>query len=249
MHDLLSGGGEVDHDKAVEIGRWFEKTFRVKTPKTPKGTKPLKELAQKFEHVLVVATAWRKKPGQARIEIETLWRQLEPHLAELNKFYTDEEGLVVPAEVTVGSNHYSNPAGLDEKNLTPLIRRIEAIFSMLTGWRKRAISGGVKVIIAGPKDMPGSRVLALYSPSGDHIKIRATPQVLSSGFEETLIHELGHRYEHTQHPPRLKDPQWFTTDYSRTGRDEIFAELFMLSELSPSGPYRDTVQKFEELMS
>ena len=137
-----------------------------------------------------------------------------------------------------------------------MISGIEKVFSELVGWRKKALSGGVRVIFAGPKDFHGT-ASGTYRSETDELWIRATPggkiQRAGSGyagFDYVIVHELGHRYERKHHQPYDFDSSaWHTSRYSRK-EGESFAELFALSNFNmTSQGGAEVLPRFEHLMT
>jgi hypothetical protein len=244
-----------DTDKAKDVGQWFEKNFRVKSPKTPRGLKVLKDKGEKLRWWLT-AGASSSSPEIAQREVASVWAEIRPQLGDLVAGFTDEGSVVVPKELRVGSNIYVNEVGVNEAALKKYASRLEAIFDDLKGWHKKALVGGVEVVLASPRNFRGTAGGVYKMSEGGKLYVRATPAVLSrsggyGSFEYILTHELGHRYEHKNRMPSEdfdKSP-WWTTKYSRND-GESFAELFALSHFNLHGAWDSaTVDRFEALMS
>lgn len=232
MTDMLADK-PLDAGKGKALAAWLADNFYFLSPRTPKGQKHLKELAGKL-HWFLNSGISMHNPETARETIEHTWSELEPHLSALAQFFSGEGGKDIPKELKLGSNTFINGAGLDEKKLGEYAARIEDIFKDLKGWRKGALTGGVKVLFASPKDFAGTAG-GKYKQDQDTLYVRTTPNVLKregkayAGFEYIIVHELGHRYEHKHHVKIDYDkPAWWTTPYSRK-EGEAFAELFALT--------------------
>jgi hypothetical protein len=252
MEDLLEGK-TYDVNEAKAIADWLKDTFRFKSPKTPKGQKVLKERMD--------ALWWSLAHGGLvhQSAVEHTWnKDIKPHLAELVRYFSDEGGTVIPSEVTIGGNTYFNKAGLNEETLQKYAKRIGALFDTITGWRAKALKGGVKVAFASPRDFRGTAG-GKYRSTEDTLYVRTTPAVLkrSDGYaslDYILVHELGHRYERFNPLPEDFDkPHWWTSKYSRTegmGGSESFAELFAIGHYQMKGPWDYAiVERFEGVMS
>lgn len=245
MDDLLTG--EYDPAKAKQVADWLQNNFRFKSPKTPRGQKQLKEEVHKLWWALAYGGA------SYRATVEDAWSKIKPETSNLVRHFTDEGGVLVPAEKKVGSTTYLNKAGLDVKTLERYIKRIEQVLATVNGWRKKAFAGGLTVVFASPRDFNGTAT-GKYKSSEDAMLIRTTPSVLKRGagyasFEYILIHELGHRYEYKNRLPEDFDkPHWHTTRYSRQD-NESFAELFALGHFDLKGSWdQSVVERFEQVM-
>jgi hypothetical protein len=257
MEALLRNYNEAE---AKALGAWIEANFRVNSPKTPRGMKPLKETAKKMVWVLKHRLNQSPAGSEAKVrdEVAADWAKIEPQLAAFAAKFTDEGGTVVPKELSVGGTTYVNKAGLTEPNLRKYVKRLEAILSSLKGWRAKAADGGLKIVLASPKDFRGTAG-GRYSSSEDTLYVRTTPAVLKRGagygsFEYILVHELGHRYDKLHGAGYDFDqPKWWTTQYSRKERfgfSESFAELFAIGHFNLRGNWsQDTVDRFERLMT
>jgi len=194
---------------------------------------------------------------KAQAEVRAIWAEVEPQMPLLLKF-TDEGGTVVPKELKIGTTTFQNKAGLSETNLKKYAKRLSTLFKSLTGWRSKALKGGLTVVMASPKDFRGTAG-GKYKRDEDALYVRTTPAVLKratgyASFDYILIHELGHRYERYNYPSIDFDrPEWWTTRYSRTdgmGGSESFAELFALGHFRLTGNWdQSIVERFESVMS
>jgi hypothetical protein len=233
-----------DDGAAKSLGKWIAENFRTQGPKTPPGQKDLKENVE--------ALRWYLMHGgeSYRASIEAVWPRIEPKIADLVRYFSDE-GEVVPKELAVGNRVYINAAGLSQKALDQYAARLEAVFKSLGGWRAKALTGTLKVVLASPKEFRGTSG-GKYKSGEDALYIRATPSVLKRGsgyasFEYILVHELGHRYERVASLSRDFDT-WTTTRYSYK-EGEAFAELFAIGHFGLTGNWDDgVVKKFEEAM-
>lgn len=254
MDDLLQ---DFDGPKAKAVGEWFEENFRVSSPKTPKGGKELKDKAQKLVWVLkhrLGQTAGEGAAEKARAEVESDWKTIEPQVAQLVAGFTDEGGKVVPKEVTLGGVTFVNEVGVDEATVEKYAKRLSAIFDTLHGWRAKALQGGLRVVLASPRNFTGTAG-GKYKTNEDALYVRTTPTVLKrdgagyGGFEYIIVHELGHRYERFNRVPKDFDqPVWLTSRYS-TKEGESFAELFAIGHFKIKGTWNPgIVERFEQEM-
>lgn len=226
MTQLLADFGS---DEAHKLGAWFENTFRVKSPQTPKGQKALKDLGAKL--------AWWLKctylePDKHRSQVALSWQAVQPQLDNLVHYFSDEGTKQVPKQIEARGIVYLNLIGFEAGKFKKYVTELGSLFASVSGWRRKALTGTLKVALAGPAEFRGTAG-GVYKSEKDTLFVRATPQVLKRGVgyaspHYILIHELGHRYEHKEHLPADFDkPQWQTTPYSRK-EGEAFAELFAL---------------------
>lgn len=260
MDDLLR---DFSAEKAHEVGLWFEANFRVKSPKTPKGGKALKDEATSFLWVLKHRLSYpHLKPEEylpgasekAKEEITARWKGIEPNLSQLVSLFTDEGGKVVPKELVLGGTTYENEIGVDGPTLEKYAKRLDAIFGGITGWRAKALKSGLKVVLASPRNFTGT-VGGKYKRDRDALLIRTTPNILKRGsgyasFEYIIVHELGHRYERFNRVPQDFDRvEWWTTKYSRN-EGESFAELFAVGHFGLTGTWdKAIIERFEKVMT
>ncbi len=253
IRDLLSGPLDIQKGKA--LAAWMSDNFHFKGSKTPKGGKDLKDILRMLHWALDVGIGHGGDPEIMRPTIESDWSKIQPRLNDLVKLFTEEGGKVVPKEVKVGANTYSNLSGFSEKQLDGYIKALEAVFDELKGWRKKALAGGLKVVLAGPGEFHGTAA-GKYKSNEDSLYVRATPKILKrsrgtyGSFDYIIIHELGHRYEYKRRPSVDFDRQeWFTSPYSMK-EGEGFAELFAISNFGIKGPWKqETLDRFEDFMT
>jgi hypothetical protein len=240
--------GEYDLSEAKKIGAWLEQNFRFKSPKTPKGQKDLKDEVNKLWWALSFG-------GETyRDTIAAAWEAIRPRVKDLIRYFTDEGGVVVPDSIQVGGNTYLNKAGLNAATLEKYAKRLEQVFDTITGWRSKALTGGLKVAFGSPRDMHGTAT-GKYKSDEDTLYVRTTPAVMKrdsgyAGFDYILVHELGHRYERKNRIPEdFDDPDWWTSKYSRK-EGEGFAELFAIGHYRLKGSWDDeTLDRFEKVMT
>jgi len=251
MTGLLS---DFSPEKSQNIGKWFGENFRVQSPKTPRGMKDLKDKAEALRWFLTHGPSSTTDQEKLRETIQHWWDQIRPRIDDLVNGFSDEGTVVVPKELTLGNVTYLNEAGVNEASLKRYATRLQSIIDSLTGWHKKALAGGVTVVLASPKSFSGTAG-GKYKSSEDRLLVRTTPNVLKRGagygsFEYIIVHELGHRYERKNRVPEDFDkPPWWTTKYSRN-EGESFAELFALSHFNLHGPWdQATVERFQALMS
>ena len=146
-----------------------------------------------------------------------------------------------------------NATGVDEVTLTKYAKRVEAIFVSVKGWRKKALQGGVKVVLASPRDFRGT-VAGKYKRAEDALYIRATTNILKrdagyGSFEYIVVHELGHRFEKFNDTRDFDRSEWLTTQYSHS-EGEAFSELFSLGHFGIRGKWDQAiVERFEKEMT
>jgi hypothetical protein len=259
MEALFANFSEVAADEAAD---WFKDTFRFEASKTPAGQKALKEKASKFHWFLRSAAGFKGMGNtgmgweRAGKEAARIWQEeIKPAAADLVRYFTDEGGKVVPKEMKAGGNTYVNLIGFDEKKLGQYVAEIEKVFDTLKGWRRQALSGGVRVVFAGPKDFRGTAG-GTYRSAVDELWIRATAggrlERGGSGYGGlgyVIVHELGHRYDR-KHGTKFdfERPEWFTSKYSHKDGEQ-FAELFAISNFDLKGDWNQAIiEKFNGLM-
>lgn len=250
MESLLQG--DYDVEEAKKTAAWLEQNFRFKSPKTPRGQKALKEQMDKLW--------WSLAHGGLvhRSSVQFTWDEIKPKVADLVRYFSNEGTSVVLDKIELGGNTYLNQAGLDTPTLEKYAKRLESLFSTLTGWRAQALKGGFKVAFASPRDFRGT-ASGKYRQSEDTLYVRTTPAVMKrgdgyGGFDYILIHELGHRYDAKNHVPVDFDrPEWWTSKYSQTeslAGSESFAELFAIGHYGLRGSWDPAIlDRFEKVMS
>jgi hypothetical protein len=170
-------------------------------------------------------------------QLQIAWSHVEPELDNIIRAFTSEGGGKLPTlEKKIGGNTYVNKVGASDKAIDQMAATIEGVFDTLKSWRKKALSGGVRVILAGAADFRGTSS-GKYRRETDELWIRATtggriekaaPGSYGS-LSYVIVHELGHRYEAKNRVSVDFDrPEWWTTSYSRN-EGESFAELFALT--------------------
>lgn len=236
--------------EARELGDWIKEKFPVVwTSRTPRGQKAVKERLKLFHHSLIQTY----DHGESRVEqLRSDWNELRPLVDNLARYFSLEGPVRVPPEIQVGSNTYRNLVGWPEARLTKFVAGLEELWASLKGWRRDALVGGLKVVLAGPKYFRGTAT-GVYRSGEDALYVRATPRVLkrTRGYADPqyiLVHELGHRYEWKRPLPEDFDRiHWQTTRYSRK-EGERFAELFALGHYDLKGPWDPVVDRFERRM-
>jgi hypothetical protein len=256
--------GPFERSKAYDLADWITKFFKVGI-----SVRGHREMADSLDRFLGTLNQFRNEHGwvlspnadtMTQGSIRNLWeRDLKPKMGELIQYFTDEGGSKLLSEYKIGSNTYLNKVGMSKDNLIKYATRLDALFSGLSGWRKKSLSGGLTVALAPPKSFRGT-ASGRYSASEDILYVRAIPKVLqrSSGtygsIDYILIHELGHRYErYHQLTVDFDKPEWWTSKYSMTesmsGSSESFAELFAIGHFNVTGPWdQSKVEQFEKLM-
>lgn len=262
MDDLLKDE-KLDPTKGEALSNWLTDNFYILSPKTPKGQKAVKELANKLHWWLKSGIRMHKtdtpeRETGLRNTIELTWKELEPHLDALSKYFSSEGGKLVPKELVLNGNKFINGAGLDEKKLAEYAGRLDSIFNDLKDWRKGALAGGVRVLFASPKDFGGGTAGGKYKTDQDTLMVRTTPDVLKrvgkayAGFEYIIVHELGHRYERKHHlSVDFDKSEWWTTPYSQK-EGEAFAELFALTNFGITRAHKTwdpaIIERFEKVV-
>jgi hypothetical protein len=245
-----------------EFAKWIVHNFHFQTRYTPKGMKREKEELDRFYRSIERDVEYYEHylPGALTNSIRSLWedqrmKALVP--AWVSAFSSVEGGAkALTREKKVGGNTYVNMVGVNDEKLDAMIAEMEGIFAGLKGWHRGALSGGIKVHLAGPKDFRGT-ASGKYGREGDILWIRATVggriERAGSGyggFSYVVTHELGHRYEAKHHLKVDFDrAEWHTTKYS-INDGESFAELFALSNFGMTSMAKPGVlENFEAVMS
>ena len=256
--EVLLNGEPRDVDGAIALSDWIKKNFKVGV-----RVRGHKELAGELDRLVEILTQYYGRgigdPTFGQSMVKTIWnRGIKPRLDELTKYFTDEGGSKLVSDYKIGSNTYLNKVGMSEDNLIKYATRLDALFGSLSGWRKKALSGGLTVALAPPKYFHGT-ASGKYRSSEDTLYVRAIPKVLQrsggsyGSIDYILIHELGHRYEHFHRlPVDFDKPEWWTSRYSMTeslSGSESFAELFAIGHFNITGPWdQSKVERFEKLM-
>ena len=256
--------GPYERSKAYDLADWMKQNFKVGV--SVRGHRGMADSLDRFMGVLNQFRnehGWVLSPGADEMtqrSIRSLWeRDLKPKIDELIQYFTDEGGSKLVSEYKIGSNTYLNKVGMSEDNLIKYATRLDSLFSGVSGWRKKALSGGLTVALAPPKHFKGTSS-GKYSSSDDILYVRAVPKILQrsggsyGSVDYILIHELGHRYQNLHRlPVDFDKPEWWTSKYSMTeslsGASESFAELFAIGHFNLTGPWEQSkVERFEKLM-
>jgi len=242
-------------EEVAEFRKWIADNFRL-SGRVPKEGKMAQSELNRFWRALEPASKRFGLEAGAFHFMTSLWGQIQREVPAMIQYLTTEGTLkAVPVfEKKVGGNTYVNMVGASEERFNEMISAIEGVFSTLKGWRAAALSGGITVNFAGPKDFRGT-ASGHYSRDGDVLWIRATPggriEKGGSGYgglAYVITHELGHRYEAKHHVPVDFDKtQWLTSPYSRKD-GEGFAELFALSNFGITHYKPEVVEKFDAAM-
>lgn len=250
---------DAEKARIADLAHWFRQNFRVESAKTPRGQKGRKEEWARFLDIL----GYFSQPGgttyiAAIHDLIERWEGLKKDVPELVKYFTSEGDTgrgkeEVLSEIKGQHATYFNRAAMSNANFKKYAKRIDDLFGELRGWRKKALRGNLKVVFMGAKAIG---VQGKYREATDEMWVKATPKVLqraSGGYgspEYIIIHELGHRYEKFNRPPKDFDHmEWKTTRYS-WNEGESFAELFALGHFGIKGPWdQGIVSKFEDIMS
>lgn len=247
-----------DQQAALEFLTWLKKNFKVQV-----AVRGHKELSGELDRLIDILTGYYgqgSNPSFGSSMVQQIWdRGIKPRLEELTQYFTDEGGSKLLNEYKIGSNTYLNQVGMSKDSLVKYATRLDSLFETLTGWRKKALSGGLTISLAPPKYFRGTSS-GKYRSSEDILYVRAVPKILQrsggsyGSVDYILIHELGHRYERF-HPLKVNfdTPEWWTSKYSMTesmsGSSESFAELFAIGHFDITGPWdQRKVSSFEKLM-
>jgi hypothetical protein len=231
-----------DYKKGKDFVEWFLSKFPVNT-RTPRGTPKDKVLAKKQAVMFVEllrdlmssggALDAGNLPPHLRVHFQdklesglniarmSFKNNIERNLDDLVSYFSTEgSGVSVPVKINIGNIEFENRVGLNEKSLQKYAKSIAQTLNV-SGWRRKALKGGLKVVLAGPADFRGTSG-GKYRQSEDALYVRATPKVLkrAEGYGSVnyiLVHELAHRYEKKVGLPENFDvPEWWTTKYSMT---------------------------------
>jgi hypothetical protein len=254
--------GPLEPGPYAELSKWVAANFRVDSAKTPRGQKRLKEEGDRFLRGLRALS----HPGStlhpaAKDMVEGAWDRIKPRLDDLVQYFTTEGDAArgkreVLTELKLGQATYYNRSNLSNESFKRYAEGVERVFASLKGWRKKALSGNLKVAFVGAQEM---RSQGKYKQADDTLLVRATPKVLkrTQGYgtmDYIIVHELGHRYErfHGTGGVDFDKPEWWTTRYSRTesmAGSESFAELFALGHFRLTGDWSPvTIDRFEKVM-
>lgn len=258
-----------DYGKAKELGDWMNATFSFGASRTPRGQKETKKDAEFLHrfliHQRVPVEGDTEERRQARVaELKQRWGYLEDKVdALVQHFSRAGKGKSVPAEMKAGGNTYINQVGFSERILKKWVAHFEKLWGSLKGWRRKALAGGLTVVLSRPSEFgQGSTAAGVYRAAKDQMMVRATPKILkrSGGSygapDYVLVHELAHRYERKARQPNDFDKRhWWTTKYSRK-EGESFAELFAMGHFKPTNASMavdketaaERIAKFERIM-
>jgi hypothetical protein len=245
-------------NQALELAAWFSQTFTFLASRTPTGMKDVKVSAEHLYQMLLqlkdisdptYIENWVRFGAQ---HVQDAFNRI--NLPRLVAGFSRTEA--VPGEVRVGGNHYINEIGLGATRFKPYVDSLETLWGSLQGWRRKALDGGLTVVLAGPSTFGGTSA-GKYQTQADRMLVRATPRILKrtagtyGSPDYILVHELGHRYEHKHHIP-AESERLYTTRYSQTdalGGSEAFAELFALGHYGGFGKYHEELARFEQIMA
>lgn len=248
----------LDEAEGRALAEWLRENVRFDISKTPKGGKVFKGALEKLHYWLRNGPRDGDRPG-VRASIEDAWADVDRHLEEIVRLFSEEGGVSRPKELRVGSNLYLNLSGFTEPQLKKFAESLEQVFDGLKGWRQKALAGGVRVALAGPKEFRGTAA-GKYKREEDTLYVRATPAVLKrtrgsyGSFDYIIVHELGHRYDDKHRlPTDFEQSEWHTSKYSTTetmSGGESFAELFAISNYGITGAWDAAiVDRFEAVMA
>ncbi len=248
-----------DNPPAVEVHdfrKWIAANFKL-TGRVPAEAKRAREDLERFWRYLETAESHGFMPGVFPTSFGESWHHLRTELPTIVQFLSAEGTGKAPVfEKKVGGNTYVNMVGAAEPRFDAMIGAIEGVFSGLSGWRRKALDGGLHVVFAGPKDFHGT-ASGKYRSEQDQLWIRATTGgkieqrgAGYGGLAYVITHELGHRYERKHHVLFDFDrPEWLTTSYSHKD-GESFAELFALSNFGITNQGGgEILPRFEHLMA
>lgn len=256
--------GSYDRSKGEDLADWVKEKFKVGV-----RVRGHTDLANDLEKLVETLNFFKVNHGAIfspdtdkfiQTSVANLWKQrLRPEIGDLIQYFTDEGGSKLVKEYKIGSNTYLNKVGMAADSLEKYSRRLDSLFESISGWRKKALAGGLTVALAPPKYFRGTSS-GKYRQSEETLYVRAIPKVLQrsggsyGSVDYILIHELGHRYQHLHRlPVDFDKPEWWTSKYSMTesmsGASESFAELFAIGNFNLTGPWdQSKVKRFEELM-
>ncbi len=241
-------------EKALEVSKWMRANMRIFT-RAPSQAKNIKDSMESLAKLLadVGNRNWVVNVEQY---VQQVWKDHQPFLHEVDLLA--RKGGPAQIELKVDGHTFFNEAGLSDQKFTQYAKSLVDLFGSLKGWRLRALEGGVKVVLAGPRAFRGTAA-GKYRLVEDRLYVRATPAILHRGAgtygapDYIIVHELGHRFEHREKIPRNFDStDWFTSTYSYND-GETFAELFALGHFGIEGvhgkTFGDRLARFESVMT
>lgn len=254
-------------EEKADFGVWFRQEFPVVLGgRLPRGMKAVRDAAYHFIMVFHDTDEQFQTPENLESDIKEISRRwsefLEDKVDLLVKHFSKTSKGGQKSEIKIGAITIRNDAGVAAATLKRYAGVIAAVFSKVKGWRRKALQGGLTVVLAPATAFRGT-ASGRYKRDKDEMWVRTTPKVMK-GLENTgyghpqyiLIHELGHRYEaHHPIPGEFRGEYWYTTRYSRTDSlagDESFAELFALGHFGITRAHMtwnpEIQVKFEKLM-
>lgn len=258
---------QAEWSRLREIGltfqTWFLANFRIGLRTTPRGGKQLKQDAGTFLWVAAFAPTTRASAEVGVEELKSRWAEFRSQVPELVHLFSEEGSTQVVREIKTSTATYINDRGVATKTFQRYVKSLEQLFSSLRGWRRKALSGGFMVRLAGPDAFRGGTVAGKYNAPSDTLFVRATPKIMArtpgkyGSPDYILLHELGHRYEQKAGlSVDFSRQEWHTTRYSRTesmsGLSEAFGELFALGHFGITrvqDEFADTISRFEAVMT
>lgn len=254
--DVSDPVSKEDQQRVVNLAKWFRANFHVDTAKTPRGTKDVKDAAQKWLRTLENYSSGTIFAGALAFDSGPWAWTLKDNVDALVKDFTDEgaasQGKKVEVREIDGSHaKFINRANMSEVTFRKYAAGIDRLLGTFKGWRRKALSGTPKIVFVGRSAMkPQGR----YVQAKDEMWVRATPEVLKrsqgyASFDYILVHELGHRYERFNRvPDEVYRHGWHTSRYSYQD-GESFAELFAIGHFGIKGNWDQTiVERFEAVM-
>jgi hypothetical protein len=244
--------------EVAEFRKWIASNFKLTGRVPPEAKRAREELERFWRSLELAAESSGFLPGafHKMWDSGSSWDGVQRELSTIVQYLSVQATGKAPIfEKKVGGNTYLNLVGAGADRFEKMIGAIEGVFNGLSGWRHKALDGGIRVVFAGPKDFRGTSS-GKYVSEKDELWIRATAggriEQGGSGYgglAYVITHELGHRYERKHHVNVDFDrPEWQTTVYSRK-EGEAFAELFALSNFGMTSYGADTINRFDYLMA
>lgn len=219
-------------ERSKQVAEFLRGNFRFDVAKTPQGQRDLKDYVVQLHSALETGS---------KSAVQSSWGRVGGQSGDLVRYFSSDGDRIIPKEVQAGGNTYLNQVGYDQKRLGQFVTSVEAIFDGLVGWRRKALTGGVRIALSRACSSP-----AFYHEGEDTLYVKALPALLrrSNSYgscDYNITHELGRRFACKQGlESTFETPEWMTTKLS-SHQGRSFGELFALTNFGLAGPWDQTV--------